>query len=283
MIQSARSVPTFVTPASRPSLTRSSGRNFANRLSSIRTSERSAPPRADPGTTIRTIRTARPSLPDNANPNAASQGFVRAATDGPAAHLPRFETVPAGAQWPQGPYKQAPADAGGEWWLVNPFTGPEPWTRVGEIEARVAAIEDEEPPPADFLRIFGPRPERSDSASRSEHSRKIFVWERELNTFEGVGTPDGMTQEQIDASNEVFESWGMGEPAYYKGRHGWAARFPEARIPEYQSNPESAIQYPHLIIANYQVREAREGLTVANPHPLVPPWVFSDPDFALNA
>lgn len=191
--------------------------------------------------------------------------------------------MPSGAQWPQGPYKQAPAEAGGEWWLVNPFTGAEPWTRVGEIEARVAAIEDAEPPPAEFLNIFGERPERSDSATRSEHSMKTFVWERELDTFEGVGIPDGMTQEQIDDSNEVFEAWGMGKPVYYKGRHGWAARFPDAQISDFQPNPESAIKYPHVIVANYQIQETRQGLPTANRHPLVPANIFGDIDDLASA
>jgi hypothetical protein len=191
--------------------------------------------------------------------------------------------VPSGAQWPQGPYKQAPAESGGEWWLVSPFTGPEPWARVGEIEARIAAVEEAESPPAEFLHIFGERPERSDSATRSEHSLKTFAWERELDTFESVGIPGGMTQEQIDDSNEVFEAWGMGKPVYYRGRHGWAARFPDAQITDFQPNPESAIKYPHLIVANYQIKEAHLGLPTANRHPLVPANIFPVVDDVVNA
>jgi hypothetical protein len=112
-----------------------------------------------------------------------------------------------------GPYKQAPAEFGGEWWLVNPFSGPQPWVRATEIAAGADPAETV-PLPDGFLKLFGPRPERSESASRGEHVLSTLLWDRELENFGGVGIPDGYTEEQVHTAAHDMKLWGMGEPVW---------------------------------------------------------------------
>jgi hypothetical protein len=181
--------------------------------------------------------------------------------------------VPEAAQWPHGPYKQAPAEFGGEWWLVNPFSGPQPWVRAAEMSAGAGQAETIQPSD-DFVKLFGPRPEWTDSSTISERNLKTFVWDRELATFEGVGIPDGFSEEQVRQANEAFAPWGMGEPVFYKSRDGWVARFPNSLTPEFQISPETAIKAPQVTIAVYQVRAILRGVEIGSRHPLVPSGVW---------
>lgn len=259
VIPSASSLPIADGYSPRAESVRGRRPDFAARLSSVG---------ADPRSTTKTTPIAD-------NPKTAVQGFVRSDSPAFAPHIPRFTSVPESAQHPQGPYKQAPAELGGEWWLVNPFSGPEPWLRAAE-SAAAPAVEAQQPSD-DFLRIFGPRPDAS------RHSLETFAWERELNAFGGAGIPDGFTESQVQSAGEIFQEWGMGEPVFYQGRNGWAVRFPDSQSPDFQPNPKSVIDYPHLMIANYQIRVAREGGVVDAIHPLVPPSVFGDKNDTVNA
>lgn len=190
--------------------------------------------------------------------------------------------MPQAAQWPLGPYRQAPADFGGEWWLVNPFSGPEPWLRAAEIAAGPRQTETV-PPPAGFLKLFGPRPERSDASSRGEYIVRAVVWDRELADFEGVGIPDGFTEEQVRAAAADLKHWGMGEPVFYKSRDGWKARFPDSLLPKFEISPETAIKAPQVTAAVYHVQAILRGIEIENRHPLVPSDVFPLDRYTVNA
>jgi hypothetical protein len=162
-----------------------------------------------------------------------------------------------GENWkaPLGPYLQAPAEYGGGWWIQS-FV-PEPWKT-----ARPAA----KPLPPGFVEIFGPEPgPSSDNRGR---------WLTDLKYFVRAGKPDGFDDAQIATATADLNAWGMGAPAFYEGRYGWRARFPESQLPTFEALPEVAVQLPHLVIAQFQVRLAQAGLKPSKIHAWVPPHLF---------
>lgn len=198
-----------------------------------------------------------------ADPTAvASPGtrFVRS-TDTAKPHLPRFAEVPESAQYPLGPYRQAPAEFGGDWWLVSPFTGSEPW-RALEFPDRPAKVALEtEPAPADFVKLFGPRPDTRTASTQ---------WDQDLSYFQGTGLPDGFNEAQLEAATAEFESWGLGKPVFYEGRYGWQVRFPDSQLPTFETTASTALLVPHIVIAEHQVRSIQEGVAPGRYHPWLP-------------
>lgn len=191
--------------------------------------------------------------------------------------------MPEAAQWPQGPYRQAPVEFGGEWWLVNPFSGPQPWVRAAEIAAADGAQADTAQPPEGFLKLFGPRPERSEASNRGAYILRTAVWERNLADFRGVGIPEGYSDEQVQAAADAVKHWGMGEPIYYQGRDGWKARFPDSLLPTFEISAETAIKAPQVAAAVYHVQSILRGVEIENRHPLVPSGVFPLDRYTVNA
>ena len=232
-----------------------------------------------PGSPARTA-SVRPHAAEQ--PASAAAGFVRSSASSAQGQVPRFESVPEAAKSPQGPYRQAPAEFGGEWWLVNPFSGPQPWVRAAEITVG-AGQADIVPPPDDFLKLFGPRPDRTQSSSRGEHVIKTFVWDRELANFEGVGIPDGFTEEQVRTAADAMKEWGTGEPVFYKSRGVWITRFPDSQLPQFQISPETAIKAPQVGAGVYHVQAILRGVEIENRHPLVPSGVFPLDRYKLKA
>ena len=182
---------------------------------------------------------------------------------------PRYQDVPDTWKWPLGPYQQAPPEFGGEWWKVNPFTGPEPWHPV-EINS---------PPeleiPEGFTEIFGVRPEASDFSSSRSFKAAEQRWEQDLRYFQGSGIPDGFDQAQVDLAAGVFEQWDMGRPLFYEGRYGWMARFPDSAIPNFEANVTASLEVSHIVVAKYQTRQLFNGVTPRVVHPFVPPFLVS--------
>lgn len=217
----------------------------------------------------------RPAVPPQTTPETAP-GTAETATDEAAAerplpHIPRYAEVPADQQWPDGPYRQAPPEYGGEWWQVSPFTGEQPWLQLDHLDASdpADAAAEAVDAPQTFTRIFGPPPEGGNQVER-------IRWKQDLEHFKQAGIPEGFTAEQVEQASQLFESWGLGRPQFYEGRYGWAARFPDSAIPDFQANPHTALTASHLVVARYQVRLAQEGGQVADRHPFVPPQVFGD-------
>jgi hypothetical protein len=182
-------------------------------------------------------------------------------SDTKAPHLPRFTEVPESAQFPLGPYRQAPAEFGGDWWLVNPFTGPEPWRALEFANRPPQAAIETEPAPEAFVRLFGPRPETSTAAAQ---------WEQDLSFFQGTGIPEGFNAAQLEAATAEFETWGLGQPVFYQGRYGWQVRFPDSQLPMFETTASTALIAPHLVIAEHQVRSIQEGITPPEYHPWLP-------------
>src|SRR5690606_38102760 len=201
----------------------------------------------------RTLKDTAAGEPGYAQPPATPAGFVRSGGPSAPGHVPRFTSVPEAAQWPLGPYKQAPAEGGGEWSLVHPFSGPEPWVRAAEIAAGPSQAETVQIPDG-FEKLFGPRPDRSDFSSRGEYVLRVAVWERNLADFEGVGIPERHAEEQVSAAVGDMKQWGMGEPVFYKGRDGWKARFPDSELPKFEISAETAIKAPQVTAGVYHVQ-----------------------------
>lgn len=169
--------------------------------------------------------------------------------------LPRYKDVPPEWKKPFGPYVQAPAEFGAEWWYVYPFN-PEPWKSEGPVA-------DNAPP--DFVAVFGPRP----------HIRDPFYgeWEQNRKAWKGVGLPEWMTQEQLNTANAIFEAWGMGKGVVYEGRYGYSARFPATKKYDFEAAAYNLLNTAHLVVADFQIRSAQEGMPPAKWHPFVPPQV----------
>lgn len=186
---------------------------------------------------------------------------------------PRFENVPEHWKHPEGPYRQAPEEYGGEWWMVNPFASPEPWlTQSQPVRS--------EPLPEGFEELFGPRPLASSfraTPNPSLYFRLALVkWEQDLKYFQRAGEPDWADPEALENASAVFEAWGMGRPRYYLGRYGWTARFRDSPLPEFESDARAALESSHLLVARFQMAMLEEGLTPARKHPFVPPQAWPD-------
>lgn len=196
------------------------------------------------------------------------------ASPGPRSRVPRFESVPDAVQHPYGPYRQAPAEHGGEWWLTNPFTGAEPWLTQGFGDPYAPSETEGPEATPEFLAVFGARPNAETHPNRLERGGAIADWERNLEHFQGVGLPEGFTEAQLEAAGDLFESWGMGRPLLYEGRYGWTATFPSAD--GFEASPFAALEAPHLVVARYQIDMTQKGASPAERHPFVPPQVFGE-------
>lgn len=158
---------------------------------------------------------------------------------------------------PSAPYQKAPDEYGGGYW-ARTFV-PEPWKTERPKEKEL---------PTGFENIFGPEPGTGDPRRPR--------WLNNLQYFKQAGKPEGFSDEQIDVASHQLNAWGLGTPAFYEGRYGWRARFPESQLPVFEATPEMAIEFPHLVIAQFQVRLSQEGLRPGKIHPWVPPHIFGD-------
>jgi hypothetical protein len=191
---------------------------------------------------------------------------------------PRFERVPEDWKHPLGPYRQAPAEYGGEWWLVNPFTTEEPWVTQSVVVDREL--------PSGFVEIFGVRPKISDfaRAPNSAFAWRVAVdlWEQDLRYFKRAGVPEWATAQQVAAAEEVSRSWDLGPARYYEGRYGWMARFPESQIRSFESSAWGALNVTHHVVATFQWRLLERGIVPTKRHPFVPPQLWPDDEQASN-
>jgi hypothetical protein len=156
---------------------------------------------------------------------------------------------------PSGLYRQAPPEHGGNWWRVDPFTGPTPWDRTPPAE---------KPLPPGFEDAFGKRPSEPTALVR---------WLQDLEYFKGVGVPGWTDADAVNAANHDFVAWGMGNGRFYDGRYGWMVRFPDSRIPTYENSAWAVLNTPHLVIAHYQTRLIEMGERPSPLHPFVPPFL----------
>jgi hypothetical protein len=191
-----------------------------------------------------------------------STAFVKT-RDTRFSYLVRFAQVPDFAKSPLGPYRQAPPEFGGDWWQVNPFTGPEPWRNLDPPSI-------EEMFPEGFIEVFGPPPKPSDFDSNWDYRVARTVWSQELKYFGGTGMPEGVDPAKLEEAAKTFEDWGLGRPVFFQDRYGWRARFPDSEIPTFGGSPATAAEAPHVLVANYQIELLQKGITPSRLHPWLP-------------
>lgn len=192
-----------------------------------------------------------------------------------APHIPRYVDVPEAWKHPSGPYQQAPEEYGGLWWFVSPFTGPEPWkTQGGPGDAPAPAAETL---PPGFEEVFGTRPTAGDfPGSYADFVTAKIRWEQDLQHFQEAGIPEGFTEADVELAGDVLEAWGLGRPVFYRGRFGWMARYPDAAIPNYETNASAALDAPHLVVSRFQSALLQDGVTPEHVHPFVPPVLIPE-------
>lgn len=230
-----------------------------------------------------------------AQPNPTATSGTEGANPQPpttrrAPHIPRFADVPESAKYPNGPYRQAPEEFGGEWWLTNPFTGTEPWRTQGAAASQSGGGDATEPVDPDlvplpdgFVEIFGERPRMADFDSRTEFTIAVGQWEQDLRHFKQAGAPPEFDPEKIGLASGVFAAWGLGEPKFYEGRYGWMARFPDSGFGDFEINANTAIEYTHQAVSSFQMRQLQQGVMPIVRHPYVPPGLFKpDTDSVLT-
>jgi hypothetical protein len=181
---------------------------------------------------------------------------------------PRFSEVPDSAKAPLGPYRQAPAEYGGEWWYVNPFAGAEPWVTQGK--------KVEQSYPEGFLDTFGPRPQAKDFPNGNGYREAVVRWEQDLKYFKGAQWPEDTPDASVANAAAVAEDWGLGGPRPYEGRYGFMVRFPDSQLLDFECSAYEFLNFTHLVVARYQIELVNRGLTPDKRHPFTPPHIFGD-------
>ena len=188
----------------------------------------------------------------------------------------RFKEVPEWAKWPEGNFKQAPEELGGEWWKLTPFTSPQPWTSLQR-----PFVPEAEVLPDGYARLFGPRPQSNDYDNYMKFKVAEVQWEDALERFKGIGLPEGIDPVALAASTEVMLEWGLGEPFFYEDVNGWHAKFPDSANPDFEINPTTLLMAPHVTVARYQLGLIRLGTIPETLHPFIPPVVLARLEDAL--
>ena len=174
---------------------------------------------------------------------------------------------------PYGPYRQAPAEYGGEWWYMSPFGSLTPWLFQDGVPSKVAY-------PEGFISLFGDKPMWKDFIGTGVGPFRRFkaamgIWESELKYFKGLGLPEWVTSDQLIASNAVLLRWKIGLPEYYESRYGHLGRFIHSEVPDYDSSTYHIINFPHHLVAQVQIEMFSRGISVEKWHPFVPPGLVS--------
>jgi hypothetical protein len=138
--------------------------------------------------------------------------------------------------------------------------------------AGAPAVSDE------FLLVFGPPPTRAEFPSTVTGwytwRAALGHWRQSLKYFGGVvEQPQSTSPSIVDRAAETYLAWNIPAPVYYKGRYGVGARFNPPVGRAYEASGRAAALYPGLIVANYQIRQVREGYCVPRLYPTVPPAV----------
>ncbi|MDA1312500.1 MAG: hypothetical protein O2968_04105 [Acidobacteria bacterium] len=187
----------------------------------------------------------------------------------------RLNEVPEHWMAPIGPYRQAPPEYGGEWWLVTPFSDPKPWLAGTRRPNNLL--------PEGFDKLFGQRPRWTDFRHLERRALISFEaakvqWDEDLDHFKSIGIPPGYAEQQISESTAVLVKWLLGKPTFYEGRFGWMGRFLESDLKDYDSSAWQIINYPHHVVSTYQITSFRRGIVPPKWHPFVPGGVITKDD-----
>jgi len=186
-----------------------------------------------------------------------------------------YAEVPEHWKHPFGPYRRAPAEFGGDWWLVNPFTTGDPW--VTQLNKGGGSVETF---PEGFEEIFGGRPKLADFLTSNNPSEAYRVardrFAQDLKYFKRAGAPAWLETSQLVNADETYRAWGLGLPRYYEGRYGFMGRFVNSQIRDFEAPAWTLIFGAHQLIAGYQMALLDRGVVPEKRHPFVPPHLWPD-------
>ena len=187
-----------------------------------------------------------------------------------------------------GTFEQAPADSpyAGEWFETGGISGifgggKKPW----ELAEQQAAGGGFKTKPG-FESVFGPHPVANDFATGTGYRVARTSYRQAHSLFISLGDPPFGTDEERTAAHEFYEAFGMREPIYFQSVDGWWARWRNPNVtdedhqgfytvPEgvdltvFQMAADTAIRFPHLVIANYQVYATIKSREIDGPGVMV--------------
>ena len=199
-------------------------------------------------------------------------------------HLSRKQVPDSAKKENGGNWVQAPEGAPfeGEWFQDTParraFSGGlEPW----EQAARQDSGGGFRPKPG-FVEVFGEHPEARDFPDGKSYRVARTIYRNRNSNFVRLGAPDQYSKQDIAKAEEQFKFWGLGPATYYVMRDGAWARFltpdvdsdgagfynvPAAAVDALLSDAfgmaaDTAILYPHLVIAQFQYNALVEAQKV---------------------
>lgn len=189
-----------------------------------------------------------------------------------------FMSIPEEWKEPKGPYRQAPAEHGGEWWLKSPFNS-KPWLSI---------VREAAPLPVGFEALFGKRPDARDYPTPESSRIDKMRWEKRLEDFVSISSPSEFGLAEEDPG--VYVAWGMGSPVYYVSKNGGLrARFVNVSKSFYRTSAsltfdltgEQVASDPHLMVALFQVhalvsaKRAGEDVKLSDVASIVHPLLIS--------
>ena len=185
---------------------------------------------------------------------------------------PHFKEIQEHWKEPLGPYRKAPPEYGGEWWMVTPFSSLKPWLYYNRKPEKDLL-------PEGFVVLFGDRPQWKDFIKLKGGYQAFRIatveWEKELKYFKGTGVPEWATPAQLAAAEKVLIAWNLGRPTFYESRYGWLGRFLDSQITDYDGSAWQIINFPHHFVSQYQIAAFLRGVNPPKWHYFVPPALFS--------
>lgn len=174
-----------------------------------------------------------------------------------------YPSVPDHWKAPFGPYVKAPAKWGGEWWFVNPFTGPEPWVTTMPEESYPEGFLEIYPKPTLEMFMAAPNPSAALAEARSMHISA-------LADFDGL-SPSEPTDEILSH----LAAWDMDFEylVYERKSIGRMIAFFGTPLGTYHHSFAGLMLNADRAIANYQVDLEQAGLhdEIKKVHWLNPP------------
>lgn len=128
-----------------------------------------------------------------------------------------------------------------------------------------------EPPPQEFVALFGPRPDRANplysGLSNLEMRFRQQEWDSLLDQFKEAaprpplaGVPTGLGPKAIDFAINKALRYGLGEPMFFRFDDRWFVGFPDGPIVGFHASSKSFLLGPDAVVAKYQTMMVRRGI-----------------------
>lgn len=170
---------------------------------------------------------------------------------------------------------QAPAEYGGEYWLLTPWSGREPWLKLYVPKPEVTL-------PAGFKEIFGEKPNRT-QPQYADVSAAVLrdaqaEWDVQLKVFVQAGEPPWYAAMPLDNKAQAFAvlvDYGLDPSLFFENIYGWRIIWPKGPLPTRSEPAYEAMTNPHFVIAQYQIDMLLLGIMPKKISQIVPPFWYS--------